>query len=286
MMLQLRAYSTADIPRLQALADKILAPYPESTLATDLGDTVHDHGQKACVAWRGEIPAGFVGWVDFGVPRDGCCFGAPFIAADIDTATALLDRLVAAARHAGANALRVTVRPPETAKLAAIQAAGFVPVSAFLHLALPLPMTCHFAIPNGLYPVNPSAIDWTELADCFADTFAAVPNAPALPADLLAVEWGKADWSAGRILADAQGRYQAFCMVDEQMIQAIGVRQAWRGHDVASALYQIAAAKLYDDGVAELRSMVASVNRLSLGLHEKLGFTEYKPRWQTYELRW
>ncbi|QNM96035.1 GNAT family N-acetyltransferase [Chitinimonas koreensis] len=282
--LEIRPYDPATAPALQALRDRLLAPHLEPGLADELGDAARGHGAQVRVAWRGGEPVGCVGWVLIGVEQDGCAYGSPLHAADQAAAAALIDVVKDAARTAGARELRITARRAETAKHAALAAAGFGVAFEFVWFGLAAPLQGSVDLPEGLREVPIAAVDWPRLHACYAECFRGVPNAPVPELAQMREEWSTADWQAGRVLADAAGDYQAFSLIERGEVDAVGVRLGWRGRGVADVLYRIADRSLASRGLPPLRALVAGSNAASLRFHRKLGFAEVAPRWTTYAL--
>jgi ribosomal protein S18 acetylase RimI-like enzyme len=140
-------------------------------------------------------------------------------------------------------------------------------------------------LPAGLAPVAFDRIDWPRAAALSADCFRDVPNSPAVSAEMLAADWAEADWSASRLLQDASGAYQAYLIVTpDAAVDAVGLAPGWRGQGLADALYAEAAAALHRRGVSRMHALVASSNRASMRLHQRLGFTEPQPRGAVWEL--
>ena len=99
-------------------------------------------------------------------------------------------------------------------------------------------------------------------------------------------EWAMADKNASFILVDQTGEYQAFLMINGASVDSVGVRNVWRGKELAGKLYSLASRELASQGKTEMRAMVASINTASMRLHQKLGFTEYTQRLTVHERSW
>ncbi|MGQ5525661.1 GNAT family N-acetyltransferase [Chitinimonas sp. PSY-7] len=248
-------------------------------------DFARGNGRQVRMAWRGEQVVGGVGWVLMDVVSNGCAYGAPLIAADEAVAESLVESLCTEVQAAGATRVRVTARALERAKHAVLKAKGFVPVFEFVNFVRPLrSKSSTSTLPQGLYLVPLDQVNWSRLQACYADCFADVPNAPAPTVEAMQAEWSAGNWQAGCVLADETGEYQAFCLVVSNHMEAVGIREVWRGKALAPAMYARADAALLGQGYQELKALVASSNPASMRLHQKLGFTEGAPRWTTYEL--
>lgn len=286
MSLHITPLLPAALPMLQDLWNRQLAPHLVHTLAHDLQSPARAHGQNVVMIWRAEQVAGCAAWVTLGIAADGCAYGSPLIAADVEVATALIDILSEEVRAAGAQRLRISVRAGESAKREGLQRAGFSALFEFVNFSRALPLAVAADLPAGLQAVSRDAIDWGKLHACYAETFAGVPNSPIPEQAALREEWLAANPQASLILADADGQYQAFVMVDGCSVEGVGVRHAWRGRGLAEQLYRLAAAQLQSQNETEIRALVAAGNAASMRLHQKLGFSEYEPRWTVYELGW
>jgi ribosomal protein S18 acetylase RimI-like enzyme len=276
----------AALPLLQDLWNRQLAPHVVHTLAHDLQSPARAHGQNVVMIWRAEQVAGCVAWVTLGIAADGCAYGSPLIAADVEVATALINIVSEEVRAAGAQRLRISVRAGETAKRDGLRRAGFSALFDFVNFSHTLPLTAAPDLPAGLQAVGKDAIDWRKLHACYAETFAGVPNSPIPEQEALREEWLTANQQASLILADADGQYQAFALVDGCSVEGVGVRHAWRGKGLAETLYRLVAAQLASQNETEIRARVAASNGASMRLHQKLGFNEYAPRWTVYEVCW
>lgn len=283
MHIELKPYDPAQAGLLARWRDQQAGYEPERGEAVPLADAARSHGRQALLAWHGETLLGYAGWVLIGVPQDGCAYGSPLVASDIRAASQLISAVRQAAREAGASRLRISARQAEHTKRQALEAAGFTPLFDFVHLEAALPLGGPTDLPEGLRTIPFREIDWTLAQACYAETFAEVPNAPAPTVDVMQEEWSQANWRASCVLADAAGTYQAFMLVTDGEVDAVGVRAGWRGRDLAAILYRRAGQALLAEGVTTLRSMVASTNLSSLSLHRKLGFTEHMPAWTVYE---
>ncbi|MEO6918098.1 MAG: GNAT family N-acetyltransferase [Collimonas sp.] len=273
------------LPELQDLWDFQSRPYSGSPLSHDLVALARAHGQNVAIAWRGERPVGCVGWVTLGIAEDGCGYGSPLVAADLEAASALIDIVSERVRAAGAQRLRISLRAGETAKRDGLRQAGFQPLFEFVNFSRGLPFSAAPALPDGLRRIRLDDIDWGELHRCFAESFSGVPNSPIPDMENMREEWVAADQDASVVLADDSGRYQAFILIDGRTVEAVGVRDQWRSKGLAETLYQLAAHALASKQVIEMRALVAATNAASMRLHLKLGFTEYAPRWIVHELR-
>jgi ribosomal protein S18 acetylase RimI-like enzyme len=285
MSLHITPLLPAALPLLQDLWNRQLAPHMVHTLAHDLQSPGRAHGQNVAMIWRAEQVAGCVAWVTLGIAEDGCAYGSPLIAADVEVATALIGIVSEEVRAAGAQRLRISVRAGENAKREGLQRAGFGALFEFVNFSHALPLAAAPGLPAGLHAVASDAIDWDKLHACYAETFAGVPNSPIPAVAALREEWLAANPQASLVLADASGEYQAFALVDGCSVEGVGVRHGWRGRGLAEQLYQLAAAQLAAQGKTEIQALVAAGNAASMRLHQKLGFSEYAPRWTVYELR-
>lgn len=286
VVLRLGPLDVAAIPALQALYAQLLAPAAAPDLASTLQDAARGHGRQVLLAWRAGQPVGCAGWVGLGIARDGQCFAAPLFAADADAASALLSSVSREARRLGARSLRVSAWAGEDAKLQALRAAGFQYCFDWVQFACATAgaRAVDFAA-AGWQRVAPADFDWPQLAALYASTFRAVPNAPPVDLATFQAEWQPADWDAGCVLADATGRYRAFCLIEDGAVEAVGVDEALRGQGLARLLYQHACERLALRGITTLSTLVASSNHASLGLHQGLGFYEAQPRGAVYELQ-
>ncbi|HEY9104020.1 GNAT family N-acetyltransferase [Chitinimonas sp.] len=283
MPIELKPYDPTQAEQLARWHDQQPGYEAELGETVPLADAARGNGRQALVAWQGGTLLGYVGWVLLGVPQDGCAYGSPLVASDIRAATLLVDAVRRACRQAGASRLRISARQVERTKRQALEAAGFTPLFDFVHLEASLPLGGLAELPNGLRSVPFREIDWSKAQACYAETFAGVPNAPTPEVDVMQEEWSQADWRASCVLADDVGDYQAFLLVTDGEVDAVGVRAGWRGRELAAILYRRAGPALLAQGITTLRSMVASTNHASLGLHRKLGFCEHMPAWTVYE---
>ncbi|GAB3267373.1 GNAT family N-acetyltransferase [Chitinimonas naiadis] len=283
MQIELKPYDPSQDEALGALRRRQAGYEWEVGDPLSLADAARGHGRQACSAWLGETALGYAAWVLLGVEQDGCAYGSPLLATDIRAASLLIATVRQAARDAGASRLRISARLPEQAKRQALEAAGFTSLFDFVHLQIALPLAGQSGLPAGLHSVPVDQIDWSRMQACYAETFAHVPNAPVPDVATMQAEWLEADWQSSCVLADPVGEYQAFLLITEGEVDAVGVCEAWRGHDLAAILYRRAGPSLLAQGHAVLRAMVASTNRASMRLHEKLGFSERMPSWTVYE---
>ena len=274
------------LPALQLLRSAQLAPHPCMPLAQELQDAARGHGKNAALAWRGEQPVGCAGWVTLGIAEDGCAYGSPVFAADLEVAAVLIAFVRKKAMAAGARRLRISTRVGESAKLAGLRQAGFIPLFEFVNFARMLPFTGTMALPVGLHRVGAGAIDWGKLHQCHADTFSGVPNSPIPDEATLREQWEAADMRASPIVVDDAGEYQAFALVTDSAVDAVGVLKKRRVKGLAATLYHLAAIELAAQGKTEMSALVAATNAASMRLHQKLGFTEAAPRWMVHELSW
>ncbi|WP_211455119.1 GNAT family N-acetyltransferase [Collimonas antrihumi] len=272
------------IPALQFLQDQQLPPQVRARLDHDLQDSARGHGRQAILAWRGDVVAGCAGWVTLGIAADGCAYGSPVVAADVEVAESLIMAVSEKVRSSGARRLRISAHASEFAKHEALKAAGFTPLFEFASFALRLPLANPSELPAGLHAVHFDQIDWSQMRACYAETFADVPNSPVPEINVIREEWSEGDRQAGRILADETGEYQAFSLICGNSVEAVGVRSGWRGRNLAATLYHIAAAALTARGCSEMRALVASTNMASMRLHQKLGFSEIATRRTVYEI--
>jgi hypothetical protein len=286
MRLRSSQLDPAALPKLQELWNAQLAPHTCRTLAHEMQDLARGYGRNTVLAWRGEEPTGCAGWVTLGIAQDGCAYGAPVVAADVETASTLIGIVCREVRAAAADRLRISTRVGEDPKLDALRQAGFKPMFEFVHFSRSLPFTeAPPALPYGLRLVHMSEIDWNRLRRCYAESFAGVPNAPIPDEDTLQAEWSLADNKASLILADEAGEYQAFMLVNDAKVDSMAVCNGWRGKDVPAKLYHLASIELLAQGKTEMQvTKVASINAASMRTHQKLGFTECAPRWTVHEL--
>ncbi|AIY39238.1 hypothetical protein LT85_0078 [Collimonas arenae] len=272
------------MPALQQLWDAQLTPCTGNPLAHDLLGPARAHGEQVAMIWRGQQVVGCVGWVTLGIAEYGCAYASPLVAADMEAASALIAFVSEKVRAAGAQRLRGSVRAGEMAKRDGLQQAGFKPLFEFVNFSRALPFAEPVGLPDGLQIVRIGNPDWGELHRCYAESFSGVPNSPIPDLETMREEWAAANQDASLILMDAHGKYQAFILVDGCTVEAVGVLGQWRGRGLAEKLYHLAAMELAAKEQPEMRALVASSNAASMRLHQKLGFTEYAPRWTVYEL--
>lgn len=274
-MIELRALAEADLPALLALWDGGTA----LELRGSLYDAARDFGRRVVVAVRGGAVVGCAGWVEAGP----WCYGAPVIAADEAAAAAVLVHLVEQARAAGAARVRVSAAAGEAGKRAALAAAGFVPVFDFIWFARPV-RPGDGARREVPWPRVPHArLDPDRFRAVHNLTFEGVANAKALTREEV-VDLLDAPLTDRRTTAawEAGDRYVAFLHTEREddivTIAAIGVDAAVRGQGVAQAILDDLLSRAADEGVRELRALIASVNAPSLALHTGRGFVETSRR--------
>ncbi|MDR3428191.1 GNAT family N-acetyltransferase [Silvimonas sp.] len=284
MTITITPLQSGALPALQALWDKQLFPNIPARLADALQDAAHDHGRQVVVAWRNDQLAGCAGWVTLGIAHDGCAYAAPVVAIDDDVASHLIQTVMETVRNVGAQRLRISAYLPEVAKHKALKTLGFTPLFEFFNLVLPLPLESASPLPAELHAVPFAQINWEQARALFAETFVDVPNSPIPAVAAIREEWELCDWQAGRVLADRHGEYQAFSLIQANSVEAVGVRSAWRGQNLAATLYRIAAESLLRSGHSELCALVAGSNVASMRFHQKLGFQVVATPRTVYEL--
>jgi ribosomal protein S18 acetylase RimI-like enzyme len=279
----LAPFDPADLDEILALQHEC-APmhrwWSEDQARAELGDSARGHGKNTLVARRGGELVGVAGWVEFAAAA-GEFYGAPLVAADIDTARMLIDRLVARARQVGAAWIRIGAWPMDAIKRGALQAAGFEHAFDIVDLALELesapPRPPDIGPLRALGPDEIDEIDAERFAALYNECFADVPNAPAIDAELARESWeSELLWHEGsQVLVDDKGEYRAFLtMRIGGDIEVIGVSESMRRRGLARAMLERAISLAFDHNVRKLSSMCASSNPASLGLHRALGFIE------------
>ncbi|MBV8659888.1 MAG: GNAT family N-acetyltransferase [Burkholderiales bacterium] len=279
MMIALAPFNPAALPALQAIADRIFAPWPAPRLAQDLTDLARARGDQVVVACRDGQPIGCAGWVTLGIAQSGCLYGAPVISDDTAALDALIAYLITTASQLGASQLSIGCRAGEDAKRTVLASFGFTQSFEWLHFAKQTAETeaADFAR-LGLQTVPIDDLDWSAVHSLYAETFQNVPNAPIPSVEAMKAEWIPCNWDAGCVLADASGRYRAFMLIDGDEVSAVGIDPSLRGQGIADQLYRRAGFALHGAGTGTLRALVASSNHASVRLHQRFGFTEEKPR--------
>jgi L-amino acid N-acyltransferase YncA len=284
----LRPLQPGDLPRLLALhnaAAPVERRWTRAQLENALFDRARAGGRNAVVAWERGVPVGFAGWVSLGA-ADGEFYGSPVMARDAAVAGGLLSRLLDEARAAGATWVRVGSRADESDKQTALRHAGFHVATEMIELALRVTAPAPQPPTTGLEPVSLAALDHAALAELNNECFRQVANAPALDAETVRESWTRDCWDAASgVLADRDGRYQAFLLVHVGgIIDSIGVRAAHRGAGVGSAMLARAITAAAREQVPVLRSIVTAENLASMALHRRFGFVEEHRR-QVWERR-
>ena len=284
-MIELAPFDPATLPILQAMADRIVAPWPVPRLAQDLTDLGRARGDQVVIALENGHPVGCAGWVTLGVAQSGCLYGAPVISDNPAALDAMIAHLITTASQAGASQLSIGCRAGEHAKRTELASFGFTRAFEWLHFAKPTTdtETADFAR-LGLHTVPIGGLDWPAVHTLYAETFQNVPNAPIPSVEAMKAEWIACNWDAGCVLADASGRYRAFMLIDGDEVSAVGIDPSLRGQGIADQLYRRAGFALHGAGTGMLRALVACSNHASARLHQRLGFTEEKPRGEVFVL--
>ncbi|WP_269530946.1 GNAT family N-acetyltransferase [Chitinimonas sp. BJYL2] len=283
--LQLDALQHSDLPALQALVTQALAPAEPPDLASDLYSGPRGAGRQVVVARSGGQILGCAAWVTFGIAEDGRLYGSPVVATDRHTAHALLAYLLDTASTLGASHLRVSTWAGESAKVAALQAAGFTQLFEWVNFARD---TGDWVAPDwsdtGLHRLDLAQADWAQLTALHNAAFSGVPNAPPLDEATVQDDWQSADQQASAVLVDGAGHYVAYVLVTEEGdVDGVGVDASLRGRGLARRLYAHAAQALRARGLHQLTALVSSANAESMALHQRLGFHESTPRGAVYE---
>jgi RimJ/RimL family protein N-acetyltransferase len=276
----LAPFDSADLDEILALQHEC-APmhrwWSEDQARAELGDTARGHGKNTLVARRDGALVGVAGWVEFAAAA-GEFYGAPLVAADIDTASMLIDRLVARARQVDADWIRIGAWPTDPIKRGALQAASFEHAFDIVDLALELESAPPRPPDTGpLRALHAGEIDAERFAALYNECFVHVPNAPAIDAELARETWAdELLWfEASHVLVDEQGEYRAFLTMRRGGdIEVIGVSESMRRRGLARAMLERAIALAFDHNVRRISSMCASSNPASLALHHALGFVE------------
>lgn len=205
----------------------------------------------------------------------------PLVAADDEAAAALVE-VVTAQAPADVRTLRVSVRPGEEPKRAALLRAGWTPSIEFLDLVHDL--RGGEGRGAGYTRVGHAGVPRREAHALYDRVFAEIPNtAPLDDADFDHLMDGPMAWpDATAVWTDGAGRVQGFVFAqrgeDERgrygVIDAIGVDPDHRGRGLARGIVEDVLARARAAGLAEVRCAIASTNRGSLALHRAAGFTE------------
>lgn len=277
-MLVIRGWSSDDAGAVAALSERYFAPDPAwsvDTARTQLTSDAVAGGAQVLIAERDGRVVGVAGFVR----AAPWLYVWPLAADDEEAAGALFDAVIDAGRAPGLTRARVSTRPSEPHKRAAIARRGLERSIDFIELsrasARPLDAPAVDAAPR-----RGAAIDRAAAHELHDRTFTEIPNtAPMSDADFDALLDGPTSWPAPTSAwHDAAGRCVGFVIgvraPDHGVVEAIGVDPSWRGRGLGRAmladLLSIAAAT----GVAEVRAVIASTNTASLVLHERAGFTE------------
>ncbi len=278
----LRPLADTDLAALVAIQHATAgssAAWSEATLARQL----RDHGRHVVVAEQGGV-RGVAAWL----VADGAWFGSPVLAADAETAGVLVAELVARARAGGARSLRIGCADGELHKRAALIARGFVARLAFVTLASP-PAPRPGARLAGLRRVAVTDVAVAVYRDLHDETFAGLDNAAPLALDAASALQGAAwpDGSGVWLDGDEPAAFLQLIRdrepIDHVLIDAIGVRAAWRRRGIARALVDHAIDAAARAGAAEVRANIASTNGPSLALHRAAGLREASRR-EMFEL--
>jgi ribosomal protein S18 acetylase RimI-like enzyme len=243
----------------------------------------HAHGDRGRVAERDGRVVGGVG----SVLAPPWLYVFPLVAEDVDAATRLV-QVVTAQATADVRTLRVSVRPGEEPKRAALLAAGWVPSIEFIDLVHDLRGGRGGGLASELTRVAHADIVRGPAHALHDRVFAEIPNtAPLDDADFDHMLDGPMCWPAATaVWCDAEGRPQGFVFAqrgeDYGVIDAIGVDPAQRGRGLARHMVEDVLARARAAGLAEVRCTIASTNTASLALHRAAGFTD-RARKQLYD---
>lgn len=278
-----RGLERADLAALRAIFNRQVA-YGAWTAEEVEGLWLdHAHGDRGRVAVRDGRVVGGVG----SVLAPPWLYVFPLVAEDVEAAARLV-QVVTGQATTGVQTLRVSVRPGEEPKRAALLAAGWVASIEFIDLVHDL---CAGAAPRASELTRVAHADIVRgPAHALHDrVFAEIPNtAPLDDADFDHMLDGPMCWpDATAVWCDAEGRPQGFVFAqrgeDFGVIDAIGVDPAQRGRGLARHMVEDVLARARAAGLAEVRCTVASTNTGSLALHRAAGFTD-RARKQMYDL--
>lgn len=240
------------------------------------------HGDRGRVAVRDGRVVGGVG----SVLAPPWMYVFPLVAEDVAAAAELV-QVVTGQATADVRTLRVSVRPGEEPKRAALLAAGWTPSIEFIDLAHDL-RGPGVATACALTRVAHADIDRGPAHALHDRVFAEIPNtAPLDDDDFASLLDGPMCWpEATAVWCDDAGAPQGFVFAqraeDHGVIEAIGVDPAQRGRGVARHLVEDVLARARAAGLAGVRCTIASTNTASLALHRAAGFTD-RARKQLYD---
>jgi GNAT superfamily N-acetyltransferase len=286
---RLRPFRRDDLPALLSLQHAIAdtgagGRWSAELLASQLTDPARDGGRRVVVAERGAARVGVAGWVEAG----SVLFGAPLLAADRDAADRLVAHLVARARTAGAASVRISAGDGEAAKAGALAAAGFETVFQFLTLvAATTPVTAAVmaAAAPALVRRPLGSLGVAAYRELHNQAFVGVPSSLALDDDearhLLDRHWP----DASGVWVDATGTAAGFVVAvrdrdgDQPYVEddSIAVCPSWQRHGLGAVMLAHMLTTAAGAGIGSARALVASSNRASLQLHQRMGFRE---RWR------
>jgi ribosomal protein S18 acetylase RimI-like enzyme len=252
-------------------------------LRQQLFDVARGHGANTVTALRAGDAVGCAGWVE-ALPW---LYGAPLLAPDEVVAQRLIAHVVDRAHAIGAKRLRMSASAEERGKRAALVAAGFQPALDFIWFARALRPGEGKRASLPWRRVSWEELDVERYRDVHNDTFAGIPNAPALSREVVEDELSRdhLDRTATAAWVDEAGRYVAFVQVERdpgveggrRTIESIGVRAELRGRGVARDILEDVIARVSQEA-GELRALIASTNTPSILLHTGLGFQEQSRR--------
>lgn len=295
--LMLRGWRSEDVEAAAGLTERRFAPDPAWDVAeaqAQLESDVLGRGARVRVAERGGRVVGVAGYV----VSPPWLFLWPVLADDEEAYGALIDALVAAGRREpGIERARVSVRPIEPGKQAAVRARGFTRSIDFVEVVRaidaeparggereveaqrPGEVTAarHIA---GLERRQGPAIDRRAMHATHDLAFAEIANTvPMSDADFDHLLDGPRGWpSATAAWFADDGTCAGFVIGLRQaghgVVEAIGTHPRWRRRGLAAVLLEHLLATAAAEGVPEVRAIIASNNARSLGLHAAAGFRE------------
>jgi len=278
--LVIRGWRDADAEGAAALTRRFFPPDPPWTPETareELHADALGNARNVRIAERDGEVVGMAGWV----AEPPWIYLWPLTAADGEVVDALVDAVLAAAAAPGIDRVRVSVRPGEPEKAAALAARGMRHTLDWIVMRREVRHADELPAPHGMRWLAGADLDRAELLRVYNDSFAEIPlTAPATPGDLDRMLDGASAWPQGTwALADADGGIAAFLIGERypghRVVEGIGTSPAWRRRGLGRVLLRRAMAVVAADGGGELRAVIASSNDASLGLHAAEGFTEH-----------
>ena len=278
--LALRPYHPDDAAAVAALSHRYFAPDPPWTpevAAATLAIDALGGGRHVQVATRGDRVVGVCGYVR-GAPW---LYLWPLAADDDEAAGALFDAALAAAASPDLTRVKVSVRPCEPGKRAALLARGLAPTMAFVLVRRAAAPPVVVPAPGpGLRRVDAPDLDRAAAHDLHDRAFAEVDNtAPMTAADFAAYLDGPTAWPAATAAwVDADGAMLGLVIGargdGEGVLEAIAVAPEARGRGLGLAMVAHVVAAAAAAGLPSVSAMIASTNPASLALHARARFVE------------